>query len=431
MINKKLYACLIVILLFNVFLYAGEIRIRESSLTLDECISIALQKNPLMLSFLQKHQASIARINQAKALPQPIISYDSDLQPKFFSFKDSGESYFGINQLIEFPGKRSLRGKIAVKESDELIADIETLKLDLIYQVKRAFYGLLLAQEKEKYARQNLRLSQDFLEKAEIKYEAGDVAKVEVLRAKVEKAKAENEVKVTINEDKLAKAQLNFLLAREKYEPLEIKGYLKKPFVRLVFDDLKEKAFQFRPEIRRTNFSLEREILIKKQSYLGYLPDFDLGISKHRIKGENETWDITLSFPIPLFFWQPKKGEIAEAKANIESLKAELKHFKNLISLEVEDAYINAVALENQIKLFEDEILKQAEEVYNMSIFSYQEGEIGSIELIESRRTLIEAKKSYADALFNHNVALAELEKSIGKNISFNIERSMNKEGKK
>ena len=78
---------------------------------------------------------------------------------------------------------------------------------------------------------------------------------------------------------------------------------------------------------------------------------------------------------------------------------------------------MNAVTVNNQIRLFEEEILAQAEEVYNMFLFSYQEGEIGSIELIEARRTLIEAQTSYADALFNYGVAIAALEKSIGQKL--------------
>ena len=80
-------------------------------LTLEECISITIQQNPLVLSSLQQCMASLARINQAKAFPQPTIDFDSDLQPKFFNFKDSGESYFGLSQSIEFPGKRYIRGK--------------------------------------------------------------------------------------------------------------------------------------------------------------------------------------------------------------------------------------------------------------------------------------------------------------------------------
>ncbi len=389
----------------------------NTALTLEQCISITLQQNPLILSSLQQHQASLARISQAKALPQPSINFDSDLQPKFFNFKDSGESYFGLSQSIEFPGKRHLRGKIASKESNEIMAEIDLLKLDIVFHVKQAFYGLLLAQEKLKYAQQDLELAQDFLKKAELKFDAGDVAKVEALRARVESAKAANEVRSSTNEVRLAKAMLNFLLARKKYAPLEIKGELKRPSISLNFEELIKRALSFRPEIKRMGYSLEKENLKKKQGYLSYLPDFDLGVSRHRIEGEGTYWDVTLSFPIPLFFWQPKKGEIREAQANVEALKREAEHLKNAITLEVEEAYMNALTASNMIQLFEEEMLTQAEEVYNMFLFSYQEGEIGGIELIEARRTLVETRKSYADALYNYDASLAALEKSIGQTL--------------
>ncbi len=389
----------------------------NTALTLEQCISITLQQNPLILSSLQQHQASLARISQAKALPQPSINYDSDMQPKFFNFKDSGESYFGLSQSIEFPGKRHLRGKIASKESNEIMAEIDLLKLDIVFHVKQAFYGLLLAQEKLKYAQQDLELAQDFLKKAELKFDAGDVAKVEALRARVESAKAANEVRSSTNEVRLAKAMLNFLLARKKYAPLEIKGKLKRPSISLNFEELIKRALSFRPEITRIGYSLEKENLKKKQGYLSYLPDFDLGVSRHRLEGEGTYWDVTLSFPIPLFFWQPKKGEIREAQANVEALKREAEHLKNAITLEVEEAYMNALTASNMIQLFEEEMLTQAEEVYNMFLFSYQEGEIGGIELIEARRTLVETRKSYADALYNYDASLAALEKSIGQTL--------------
>jgi outer membrane protein TolC len=366
---------------------------------------------------MQQYNASLARVNQAKALAQPSINWDSDLQPKLFQFGKSGEWYFGISQELEFPGKRSLRGKIASTQASELLQDIELLKLDVVFQVKQAFYNLLLSQEKLKYAQQNLELAQDFLQKAELKYEAGDVAKVEALRARVESSKAANEVRSASNDVRLAKAMLNFLLARKKYSPLEIQGNLKRAPIRLIEEELIARALSFRPEVKRINLGLERENLAKKQGYMNYLPDFELGVNKHRIMGEGDFWDFTLSFPIPLFFWQPKKGEIAEAEANIQALNREVEHLQNAITLEVEEAYMNAQTANNQIRLFEDDIITQAEEVYNMILFSYQEGEIGSIELIEARRTLIEARTSYADALFNYGVAIAALEKSIGQKL--------------
>lgn len=389
----------------------------EEELTLEQCINLALKQNPLILSSLEQYQASLARVSQAKALAQPSLDYDNDMQPKFFNLKGTGETYLGVSQSLEFPGKRILRGKIATTESQEILQDIDLLKLDIIFLVKEVFYDLLLAQEKLQYAEQDQQLAQDFLQKAELKYSAGDVAKVEALRAQVEASKAANEVRVAQNDVRLATARLNFLLAKKKYAPLKIQGALKRPRSRIDLDTLIQRALMIRPEIKRLNLTLEKEGLQKKQAYMSYLPDFDLGLSKHWIEGEGNFWDFALSLPIPLFFWQPIKGEVAEAQANIASLQREAEHLKNAITLEVEEAHMNAVTAQNQITLFEEEIITQAEEVYNMFLFSYQEGEIGSIELIEARRTLLEARKSYADALYNYGIALAALEKSIGQTL--------------
>lgn len=412
MMRRKLYTILITVLFIGGSLCSQTDE--NNDLTLEQCINIAISQNPLVLSAFQQYQASLARIKQAKAFPQPSLEYDSDLQPKFLDFKNQAETYLGGSWSLEFPGKRSVRGKIATRESDELLQDIELLKLDVVFRVKQAFYSLLLAQEKLNYAELDLELAQDFLSKAEVKFSTGDVAKVEALRARVEAAKAANEVRVAKNDVRLAKAMLNFLLARKKFSPLEIKGELKRAPIPLDLEKLILRALVFRPEIKRISLSLQRESLQKKKGYLSYLPDVDVGVSRHWIEGEGKTWDVTLSLPVPLFFWQPQKGEIAEAQAKIEALRREEEHLKNAITHEVEESYMNAVTANNQIQLFEDEMLAQAEEVYNMFLFSFQEGEIGGIELIEARRTLLETRKSYADALFNYDTALSALEKSVG-----------------
>ena len=52
-----------------------------------------------------------------------------------------------------------------------------------------------------------------------------------------------------------------------------------------------------------------------------YIPDFEIGVSRHKFEGEPSTWELTFALPVPLYFWQPKQGEIAEALANIEALR--------------------------------------------------------------------------------------------------------------
>jgi cobalt-zinc-cadmium efflux system outer membrane protein len=406
-----------VFIFFTIIIFLISLTRGEEKLSLEQCISIALEKSPLIQSTYQQYRASLARLNQARAFPQPEINLDYDLQPTFFNFKKTGESYLGLSQLIEFPGRRYLRGKIAKKESDETYCEFDLIKLDLVFQVKKAFYELLLAYEKQKYVEENVRLARDFLSKASEKYRSGDVAKIEMIRAKVEAAKSDNQMRVALNNIKLARARLNFLLAGGKLNPVEIKGRLSRLPLDFSLQTLIKKALLFRPEIKKAELSLEKESFSKKQAYLSYLPDLSLGIARHRIEGEPNSWDVSFSFQLPLFFWQKQRGEVAEAKANIEAVKSELEYLRLNISLEVENAFLDAVSFRNQIDLFEEEVLTEAEQVYEMSMISYKEGKTGSIELIESRRTLIELRGLYAEALFNYCLSLAELEKFVGTKI--------------
>ncbi|MFC1529375.1 TolC family protein [Gemmatimonadota bacterium] len=393
---------------------------QEESLTLDQCVSLALEQNPLVLSAREEYRASLARISQARELPQPSLNFDSDLQPGITNLRGSQEQYIGIGAQVPFPGRTRLRGRIAQQESGETQADVETLKLDLTFRVNEAFFDLLLTRERITYARQNLDFSQDFVEKTELKFAAGDVPQVEVIRARVEAARAVTELRRAETEEDLARARMNFLLARPQATPVEIHGQLKAAGVSQDLEQLTDLAFSSRPEMSRIESSIEKAALTRRLGMMSYLPDFDVGAAQHRIAGEPNTWDVTLSVNLPLFFWQPARGKIREATAHSRALIREATHLRNLISLEVEEAHRKYLTAVNQIQLIEEEILAQAEQVYEMYVFSYQHGDIGGIELIEAQRTLNEARKSYADSLYDYSIAIASLEKSVGRALGGN-----------
>jgi len=148
---------------------------------------------------------------------------------------------------------------------------------------------------------------------------------------------------------------------------------------------------------------------------LSNLPDLDFNMSRHRLESEPSTWSFTVSVPLPFLFQQRQKAEIAESQANARALQRESEQVCNTVLVEVEEAYISAQKARDQILLYQDEILPQAQEVLEMFTFSYQEGEIGGIELIEARRTLNESRKFYADALFEYALTLAAIEKAVGR----------------
>lgn len=385
------------------------------ALSLDQCIALALERHPLILASADRHQASVARIRQAKAFPFPSIDFNSDLQPHFGDFVNSEEAYLGVSQTFELPRKRTARGKIAEQESREVETDIDLVKLEVIFQVRRAFYELLLAQGKLAYAKQDLELAEDYLQKAELKLAAGDVGRVEVLRARVEALSAANAVRVAVNDVNLAKARLNYHLARGKSAPVQVVGQLQIPFLDLNLGDLQAEALRLRPELRRLRLSVEKENLVQARARLSNLPDLDFNVSRHRLEGLPTTWSFTVSAPLPFLFQQRQKAEIAESLANARALQRESEQARNTILVEVEEAHTNAQKAQDQILLYQKEILPRAQEVLEMFTFSYQEGEIGGIELIEARRTLNASRRSYADAQFEYALAVGALEKAVGR----------------
>ncbi len=62
-------------------------------------------------------------------------------------------------------------------------------------------------------------------------------------------------------------------------------------------------------------------------------------------------------------------------------------------------------------------LLAQAEEVYRIALRSYEEGEVGYLQLLEAQQTLIAVRRGYIDALASYQAALAELERATGINL--------------
>ena len=93
------------LLLFSFFSAFAQEATFSRPLSLEQCLSIALDNNPLVLSAQQQYLASRARVNIAKSISQPSLSFDSELQPKPLSIGQSPVNYLWVNQTVEIPGR--------------------------------------------------------------------------------------------------------------------------------------------------------------------------------------------------------------------------------------------------------------------------------------------------------------------------------------
>ena len=77
---------------------------------------------------------------------------------------------------------------------------------------------------------------------------------------------------------------------------------------------------------------------------------------------------------------------------------------------EIENAYSGVKAAEDQVKVFEEMLLREVEEQLKAGVNSYQYGKIDSLNLLDLYRTYTLTKLEYLKSLYLYLVSIADLE---------------------
>ena len=395
--------------------------VRADQLTKSEAIRIAIENNPEVTAARQNWEIAKARLIQARAFPDPELRLEYEELPGVSNIAGYGERNIGISQRVEFPLKWWLRNQVARKRSDAVrMAVFEMTKLEVATRVKTAFDRVLLAQEIHEYKKRDLRFAQDLLQKAKVRFEAGDVPELEVLRAEVETGRAENRVTIARNDLLVFRATLNSLLAREANSPMELNGDLASSPLEADLEKLKRLAIDLRPDMLGSELNLAAAQSNKSVAVLSIVPDLNIGVFRQSIRSSierNNYWHVTFGMELPIWAMFRQRGEIVQAKAETALADAERNIVRYQLLLEVESAFLDLKAAEDRVQLYKDRILQVAERAYEVASLSYQEGKATYLELLESQRALTDTRVEYAQALFNHRAALAALERAVGGNL--------------
>ena len=133
-----------------------------------------------------------------------------------------------------------------------------------------------------------------------------------------------------------------------------------------------------------------------------------------------------LAFPFPVFFWQHTKGEIAQAQHRERELAASERDIRAAIGEDVRTTYATADAALRQVVYIRDQLLPAAREAFRAASASYAIGGLSAFEVIDARRTLLDAESQYSDALALANTSRSELERAIGAPLNSVALREMN-----
>jgi outer membrane protein TolC len=395
----------------------------QEAVSLESLIEEAKKNNPEILSAKKRYEAAKARIPQAKSLEDPSVGLTFEKIPRGtlkINKTMPDDRMLSLTQAVPFFGKLSLKGKIALVESQMAVSEYKAKEITIVKEVKKAYYDLFMNYKEIELTKTNLTLLRGIVKIAEGKYMAGQLPQEEVAKINLEIARLSNNSTNLLLEKQSKETTLNTLLNRAPEAPLVIPVLIED---NIAFDkesqDLYRLAITNQPELMIFSYAIEKNKYAKSLAKRSLFPDFMAGIVQRGItSGTIGPWDLMLSFTVPLWFWTKQRYEVKEAIANLDEARAAYEVMKNKVIREVKSAYSNVKIARSRMDLSGQSLLPVLENTIASSISAFRSGKGDAMALLDTERMLIETKMDYYKSLVEYNMNLAELEQVVGVDFS-------------
>ncbi|MFC5192904.1 TolC family protein [Algoriphagus aquatilis] len=421
-----------------------------AELTMKEALEYALENNPTTKNARLELLISKATVKEttAQGLPQVTGSYNLDYNPKIpvvflpnqppfgdptnpsdvlpARFGVSYSSGLGVNvtQMI-FDGSFFV-GLRAAKTLQELTGkDLQKAENDVVENVKKAYFGVLVNQERIRLAVANMSRIDTLLKETKALNEAGFAEKIDVSRIQVQR----NNIYTQVQRSQTALEISKQILKVQMGMPLEYDLVLSETLKELNTEEdlsklLVEEGAE-RIEIQQISTQLELTGLDLKNNHAQYMPKINL-VGNARRSGAGNEWGtvfssdnwfgsslIGVSMSVPIFDGFAKAARIQKNRVQINQLENQRMFLKETFKNELYTAKAN---LKNDLSILDvqKENLKLAEEVYQIARIKYNEGIGSNLEVVEADASLIEAEINYLGALYDGLISKVNLEKALG-----------------
>jgi cobalt-zinc-cadmium efflux system outer membrane protein len=379
---------------------------QASKLTLQAALDLADKQNLDLAAARRRRAVALAGIHIAGQRPNPSLTFEA--------LRDSPHEAFLFDQPLELGFKRQRRIEVAREESEVTEVEIAALARQVRRSTREAFYRAILARAESARLGRVVQLAQRLERIAQERFEAGDVAQLEVIQAALEVARAQADAQVAQQREKVSLSQLNALLNEPASTTWELAGDLADAHLAVSLPELIQRADESNPALQRLGqerkVEQRRRELLKAERIpnlslqfgtdLNSLPDFRAGP-----RGQ-------LSLELPLFM--RNQGQIAQSLANQQVLEAERVATERAVAARVEASYFDLEAQQTQVVLYKGKLLPAAQQVEGLAEESYRAGKTSILVVLEAQRNVQEVERNYLESLFTLQSLFASLEETVG-----------------
>jgi outer membrane protein len=416
----------------------------ELSLSLDQALEMALQKNTTMLNAALDIDYAETQVNEIKAQGLPQVSGSADFSHTFkiptqiipgdfvgqpgttiatqFGVPFNVNVGVGASQLL-FDGTFFLGLKAASEFVNISKLSASASEIDIKEGVTKAYYMVLISQQNIAQLSASLANIKKLQSETEQLYKAGFAEKLDVDRLTLSVSNLEININKLQNQAKLAKQLLLNTIGVDVNQELtltsKIPGEPTSDSYTAVFNP------DNRIEIKLIDQQHELNQLNLKRYKMGYFPslygNFSYGSSTFASDGKfgelGDDWygngRYAVSLNVPIFDGLYKKAKMDQAKIDIkktENTKQQALLGMNLQVSQAKTNYLNALKTIELQKKSQD----LAESIFNTTKIKFKEGIGSSFEMINAESELTQANTNYLNALYELNVARIDLNKALG-----------------
>jgi len=416
----------------------------ELSLSLDQALDMALQKNTTMLNAALDIDYAETQVNEIMAQGLPKVNGSADFSHTFkiptqiipgdfvgqpgttiatqFGVPFNVNVGVGASQLL-FDGTFFLGLKAASEFVNISKLSASASEIDIKEGVTKAYYMALISQQNISQLNTSLANIKKLQSETEQLYKAGFAEKLDVDRLTLSVSNLELNINKLQNQAKLAKQLLLNTIGVDVNQELTLTSKI--PGESTTDSDAAVFNPDNRIEIKLIDQQQELNQLNLKRYKMGYFPslygNFSYGTSTFASDGKfgelGDDWygngRYAVSLNVPIFDGFYKKAKMDQVKIDIkktENTKQQALLGMNLQVAQAKTNYLNAL---NTIEL-QKKSQELAESIFNTTKIKFKEGIGSSFEMINAESELTQAKTNYLNALYELNVARIDLNKALG-----------------
>ena len=410
------------------------------TLTLDKALEIVLDENPTIkvaaeeialkkVASKEAWQSLLPEASLNGSLDHTIKAAEMKLNDMSFKMGQDGTNTANAGLSINLPlfAPAVYRAMSMTKTDIELAVEkSRASELDLINQVTKAYYQLMLAQDSYEVLQGSYKLAEDNFNVVNAKYQQGAVSEFDKISAEVQMRSIKPNVISAANAVTLAKLQLKVLMGITADVDIKTDDNLTNYESMLFANQLKEEDMSLDNNTTMKQFELNMKLLEKNVKSLrtNFIPTLSMSFSYQyqslynpNINFFDYTWSnsssLMFNLSIPLYrasnFTKVKSARIQMRQLDWNRIDTERK-----LNMQVVSHRNNMTASSEQVVSNKENVM-QAEKAVQIAGKRYEVGKGTVLELNSSQVSLTQAQLTYNQSIYDYLTAKADLDQVLGK----------------